>query len=377
MRKSATAILAIVMVLVAIGVIMLYSTSAIQAASTFGDPFFFIKRQVAALCVGLVACVVCMRIPYEQWRVFAPVVAIIAIILLIMAVIPGVGINLKGSSRWLRLGPVNIQPSELAKFAMIILMARWLAQNQRTITTFKHGLFVPSVIIGVFAFLIIIEPDFGTTMLIGAVGFAMMFAGGTRFSYLLVAVVSGFSGIAYLISQNRVRMRRILAFINPEEYAENEGFQLLHAIYAFVIGGLGGVGLGDSLQKQFYLPEAHTDFIFAILGEELGLFASLFVILLFATLFMLGLWISYKATDPYGRLLAFGLTMMISIQAAINIGVVTGCLPTKGLPLPFISYGGTSLVMSLSMVGVLVNVAYHATDQSPRAARRGDRSLDA
>jgi cell division protein FtsW len=377
MRKSATGILAIAMVLVTIGIIMLASTSAIQASATFNDAGFFIKRQVVALVVALIACFLCMRIPYHYWRTLAPVIAVIAIVLLIMAVIPGVGINLKGSSRWLRLGPVNIQPSELAKFAVIILMAKWLAQSQRTITTIKHGVLVPLGILGVFAFLIIIEPDFGTTMLICSVGFVMMFVGGTRVSYLSIAAVSGFSLIAYLISQNRVRMRRILAFINPEEYAENEGFQLLHAIYAFVIGGFRGVGLGDSLQKRFYLPEAHTDFIFAILGEELGLLASLAVIALFAAFFCLGMLISLKVQDPYGRLLAFGLTMMISIQAAINIGVVTGCLPTKGLPLPFISYGGTSLVMSMAMVGVLVNIAFHASDETRRTGSRADRSIDA
>jgi len=377
MRKSATGILAIALVLVTIGIVMLASTSAIQASATFNDASFFLKRQGAALVVALIACFACMRIPYHHWRALAPAIAIISIILLVMAIIPGVGINLKGSSRWLRLGPVNIQPSELAKFAMIIMMARWLAQSQRTITTIKHGVIAPLAILGTFAFLIIIEPDFGTTMLICTVGFVMMFVGGTRVSYLSIAAVSGFSFIAYLISQNRVRMRRILAFINPEEYAENEGFQLLHAIYAFVIGGFRGVGLGDSLQKRFYLPEAHTDFIFAILGEELGLFASLLVIVLFAAFFVLGMLISLKVQDIYGRLLAFGLTMMISIQAAINIGVVTGCLPTKGLPLPFISYGGTSLVMSMAMVGVLVNIAFHASDETRRTGSRADRSIEA
>jgi cell division protein FtsW len=377
MRKSATGVLAIALVLVTIGIIMLASTSAIQASATFNDAGFFIKRQGVALVVALVACFACMRIPYHHWRSLAPAIAIISIILLVMAIIPGVGINLKGSSRWLRLGPVNIQPSELAKFAMIIMMAKWLAQSQRTITTIKHGVLAPLAILGVFAFLIIIEPDFGTTMLICSVGFIMMFVGGTRVSYLSIAAVSGFSLIAYMISQNRVRMRRILAFINPEEYAENEGFQLLHAIYAFVIGGFRGVGLGDSLQKRFYLPEAHTDFIFAILGEELGLLASLLVIVLFAAFFILGMLISLNVQDVYGRLLAFGLTMMISIQAAINIGVVTGCLPTKGLPLPFISYGGTSLVMSMAMVGVLVNIAFHASDETRRTGSRADRSIEA
>jgi len=362
MRTSATAIIAIALILVTAGIVMLASTSAVQADASFHDSAFFIKRQVVALVVGFAAAIICMRIPYTQWRILAPVISVITIILLIMAVIPGVGITLKGSSRWLRLGPVNIQPSELAKFALIVVLSVWLSRAQRNILKFKDGLFIPILIIGSFAGLVFIEPDFGTTMLMGLVGLSMMFLAGTRFSYLSVTAVLGLTGFSIAIMQNEVRMRRIMAFLNPEKYAENEAFQLLHAIYAFVIGGFGGVGLGDSLQKRFYLPEAHTDFIFAILGEELGIIASMTIILLFAAFFFFGLFISFKADHFFGRMMAFGITMVISLQAAINIGVVTGCLPTKGLPLPFISYGGTSLVMSLAMVGVLVNIAFRSAE---------------
>lgn len=362
MRTSATAIIAIALILVTAGIVMLASTSAVQADASFHDSAFFIKRQVVALVVGFAAAILCMRIPYTQWRILAPIISVITIILLIMAVIPGVGITLKGSSRWLRLGPVNIQPSELAKFALIIVLSLWLSRAQRNILRFKDGLLIPILIIGSFAGLVFIEPDFGTTMLMGLVGLSMMFLAGTRFSYLSVTAVLGFTAFSIAIMQNEVRMRRIMAFLNPEKYAENEAFQLLHAIYAFVIGGFSGVGLGDSLQKRFYLPEAHTDFIFAILGEELGIVASMTIILLFAAFFFFGLFISFKADNIFGRMMAFGITMVISLQAAINIGVVTGCLPTKGLPLPFISYGGTSLVMSLAMVGVLVNIAFRSAE---------------
>jgi len=364
MRTSATAIIAIALILVTAGIVMLASTSAVQADASFHDSAFFIKRQVVALVVGFAVSIMCMRIPYTQWRILAPVISVITIILLIMAVIPGVGITLKGSSRWLRLGPVNIQPSELAKFALIIVLSVWLSRAQRNILRFKDGLLIPVLIIGCFAGLVFIEPDFGTTMLMGLVGLSMMFLAGTRFSYLSVTAVLGFTAFSIAIMQNEVRMRRIMAFLNPEKYAENEAFQLLHAIYAFVIGGFSGVGLGDSLQKRFYLPEAHTDFIFAILGEELGIVASMTIILLFAAFFFFGLFISFKADNIFGRMMAFGITMVISLQAAINIGVVTGCLPTKGLPLPFISYGGTSLVMSLAMVGVLVNIAFRSAENA-------------
>jgi cell division protein FtsW len=375
MRKSATAIIAIVLVLVFVGIVMLASTSAVQADASFHDSGFFIKRQILALIVGFGAAILCMRIPYPQWRVLAPVIGLVAVVLLIMAIIPGVGIELKGSSRWLRFGPVNIQPSELGKFALILVMAKWLSHAQRSILSLKDGMIIPLGFLGLFACLVFIEPDFGTTMLMGVVGFSMMFVAGSRIGYLLIAAVIGLSAFSFAVMENEVRMRRIMAFLNPEKYAENEAFQLLHAIYAFVIGGFSGVGLGDSLQKRFYLPEAHTDFIFAILGEELGLVASLGIILLFAGFFGLGLLISFRAQDIFGRLLAFGLTMIISLQAAINIGVVTGCLPTKGLPLPFISYGGTSLVMSLAMVGVLVNIAYHSTESTSLGNSKKDPQM--
>jgi len=375
MRKSSTAIIAIVLILVTLGIIMLASTSAVQADASYKDSSYFVKRQFFALVVGLTACVLCMRIPYAHWRTLAPLIAVCTIILLVMAIIPGVGINVKGSSRWLKLGPVTIQPSELAKFAMIISMAVWLGFSQRNITRLRDGMFIPLGILAVYAGLIFAEPDFGTTMLIALVGLSMMFLAGARFGYISIAAVIGLAGFVYAVMKNEVRMRRVLAFLNPEKYAENEAFQLLHAIYAFVIGGFSGVGLGDSLQKRFYLPEAHTDFIFAILGEELGMLASLGVILLFASFFMIGLYITFRTTDIFGRLMAFGITMLISLQAAINIAVVTGCMPTKGLPLPFISYGGTSLVMSLAMVGVLVNIAHQDTDSESNRNASRDRTV--
>ncbi len=361
--------------LVTLGIIMLASTSAVQAGDAYDDPAFYLKRQIMSLLVGFAAGLMCMRIPYHYWRNLAPLIGVIAVILLVMTLIPGVGITLKGSSRWLRFGPFNLQPSELAKFALIISMAKWLTYAQRRITTLGSGLIAPLTILGLFAGLVFIAPDFGTTMLMGAVAFAMMFVAGTRISYLVSAGAVGLALFSVAIMQNEVRMRRILAFLHPEKYAETEAFQLLQAIYAFVVGGLSGVGLGGSLQKRYYLPEAHTDFILAIIGEELGLFASLSVIILFAALLFFGLFISFRAHDVFGRLLAFGITMMLCIQAAINVGVVTGTLPTKGLALPFISYGGTSMVMSFVMIGVIVNVAFRSAEMKDAGVVTGDRLI--
>jgi cell division protein FtsW len=375
MRKSATAIIGISFILATVGIVILASTSSVYAGHTYNDPMFFVKRQAISLALALVAALVCMRMPYHYWRTLAPLIGLVALALLVMVLIPGIGVTLKGSSRWLRLGPFNLQPSEIAKFALIIGLARWLTFAQRRIINFRQGLLIPLLIIGVLAGPVFIAPDFGTTLLMGLVGISMMFVAGSSIPYLLTFTTLGLALFVVAIMHNEVRMRRILAFLNPEKYALGEAFQLLQAIYAFVVGGLTGVGLGGSLQKRFYLPEAHTDFILAILGEELGLVASLSVVILFAALFFLGLLISFRAHDVFGRMVAFGITMMLSTQAAINIGVVTGVLPTKGLALPFISYGGTSLVMSFAMVGVLVNIAFRSAEMKSAGVLTGDRTV--
>lgn len=368
MWKTSSVLIGIALLLTTLGVIMLASASPAASASPVQDPF--VLRQVCALVFGLIVATVVARMDYHRWRSLALPIAIVAAVLLALVLVPGVGRMVKGSQRWLPLGPLSLQPSEVAKIALVLLMSWWMSRVQRKAESLVQGLLVPLVLMGVLIGLVFKEPDFGTTMLMGTVGMAIMFAGGARISYLLTAGALGFSAISLAIMQNAERMRRIIAFLNPDQFAQDEAFQLLNAIYAFVVGGRLGVGLGGSLQKRHYLPEAHTDFIFAIVGEELGLVASLLVLTLFLGLFVCGLRISYRAMDSFGRLVAFGITAMITLQAAINIGVVTGCLPTKGLPLPFMSYGGTSLTVTLVMVGILVNIALqsggeHGDDNIP------------
>lgn len=357
MWKTASVLTAIVLILLCVGIVILTSTSTIQGEARYGNPYHFVTRQVVAMILGGVAAIVAARFPYQHWRTLAVFLAVVSAILLVMVLTPGVGIKVGGSNRWLRFGPLNVQPSELAKFGMICLLAMWASRMQRRIKTFWLGFMIPVLMIGVFCALIIAEPDFGSTMLVGAVGMLILFLAGTRISYLAVAAVLGLSGITVLVMHNEVRLRRIMAFLDPDKYYQVEGYQLVHALFAFVSAGARGTGLGEGLQKRHYLPEAHTDFIFAILGEELGIVASLGVLLLFFGLFVCGLLISMNAKDMFGRLLAFGITAMISLQAAANIAVVTGCMPTKGLPLPLISYGGTNLAVNLLMIGVLVNIA--------------------
>lgn len=360
MWRTATIIIAIALVLITLGIVMLASTSGFQAQTQYGDAYYFVKRQALWLAIGLLAAFVTARLDYHVWRPLAVPMAVVLVFLLLLVLLPGIGVNVKGSSRWLRLGPLTFQPSELAKFVSVNLLAWWMAHVRRRAGEFTYGLLIPIICLGAILLLIFVEPDFGTTMLVGAVGMALMFVGGSHVAYLALAAVAGLVVFSLAIMEDAERMRRIIAFINPEKYAQDEAFQLLNAIYAFVVGGGAGVGFGMSLQKRFYLPEAHTDFIFAILGEELGLAASLGVVLLFVALLILGMRVSFRAPDKYGKLLAFGITLMITLQAAINIGVVTGCLPTKGLPLPFISFGGTSMLVTLAMTGVLVNISTHS-----------------
>lgn len=353
-------VMGIVLILLALGFIMLASTSSVQGQTQFHDSLFFVKRQALGLVVGACAALFAARLDYRFWKVLAIPLAVVALVLLGLVLVPGIGLTVKGSSRWLRLGPVTFQPSELAKFSSVVLLAWWMARFQRRAAELRWGALYPLMLLGLYMGLVFLEPDFGTTLLLGMVGLLVLFLGGTRFGYLAVAGVAGATLFSLAILHDPVRLRRIMAFLNPEQYARNESFQLLNAIYAFVVGGGRGVGFGQSLQKHFYLPEAHTDFIFAIVGEELGLAASLGVVALFLGLFLCGMLISFRAPDRFGQLLGCGCSLMITLQAIINMGVVTGSLPTKGLPLPFISYGGSSLVASLLMVGVLMNLARHA-----------------
>ena len=367
MRASAILIL-VVGILVLFGLVMLVSTSGPQGEKLFGDPNYFTERQVVWLLVGLAAAFAAAKLDYHLWMKLAWPMLAVTLVLLALVFVPHVGLNIKGSHRWIRLpGGLSFQPSELAKFAAINALAFWFGSKRRERSGFVGGIVIPGAILGSMLGLIVFETDFGATALIGATGGLVMFVAGAPFLWLVPFGALATGGLAWMISKNPERMDRITAFLDPEKYAQTEAFQLIQALNAFVVGGAWGVGLGESLQKRHYLPEAHTDFIFAIIGEELGIGASIGVVALFVVFLLCGLRISGRASDAGGRLMAFGITILVSLQAAINIGVVTGRLPTKGLPLPFISFGGTSLVMLLFMVGVLLNIAKQG---GPRAKRR-------
>jgi cell division protein FtsW len=366
MRRTTSLFIAIVLILVTLGVLILASASSAK----YDDATYFVKRQLIWLAVAFCAATVAARVDYRRYQYLAIPLAALSVLMLILVRIPGIGHTINGSWRWFKIGPLTVQPSEIAKLAIIILFSWWLARSQRRIDELKRGILIPFGLLACFALPIIVEPDFGTTMLVSAVAVCMMFLGGASIGPILVIGLSGLLGIVFMIFQNPERMSRILAFLDPQKYEQDKAWQLINSLRAFAGGDLWGVGFGNSMQKYHYLPEAHTDFIFPIIGEELGLIASLIVVFLYIVLFALGLLIAFNARDDFGRFIAYGITLMISIQALINLAVVTGCVPTKGLALPFISYGGSSLLVSGVMIGILVNIAHssmHAPSKTPRS----------
>jgi len=365
MRKTTSLFIAIVLILVTLGVLILASASSAK----YDDAEYFVKRQLIWLALAFCAAAVAARFDYRLYRRLAIPLAVFSVLLLVLVRIPGIGHEINGSWRWLRIGPITIQPSEIAKLAIIMLFAWWLARNQRRIDELKRGILIPFGMLACFALPLVVEPDFGTTMLVSSVAVFMMFLGGASVAPLLATGLTGLLGIVFLIFQNKERMSRILAFLDPQKYEQDKAWQLINSLRAFASGEWFGVGFGNSMQKMNYLPEAHTDFIFPIIGEELGLIAALVVVAMYLTLFILGAKVALNARDDFGRFLAFGITLMITMQALINFAVVTGCVPTKGLALPFISYGGSSLVISGVMVGIMLNVAHHGM-HAPAAASR-------
>lgn len=375
MQRTLSILISAVLLLILIGVVMLYSASMVRGDAQFNDSAYFVIRQFWWLLLSLIAAVVCARVDLRWLRSVALPLAILFVVLLIAVRIPGIGVRVNGSWRWLRFGSFTLQPSEFAKIAILLAFSWWISTRQRYMHTFKRGLLPPLVALGFFAVLLLIEPDFGTTILVGLVTMVLLYAGGVRPLHLFGFAGAGLAGVAVLLFHNENRMRRILAFLDPEKYAQGEAWQLINGLNAFAAGGASGVGLGNSIQKYHYLPEAHTDFILPIIGEEFGLISTLAVLFLFVVIFICGLRIAARASDDFGRFTALGITLMITFQAVINLAVVTGCMPTKGLALPFISYGGSSMLASSAMIGILINVAHTARDpkEKTRTALFKDR----
>ncbi|MRX70808.1 stage V sporulation protein E [Bacillus lacus] len=350
----------ITLLLLSIGLIMVYSASAVWATYKFDDSFFFAKRQLLFAVIGVIAMFFIMNVDYWTWRTWAKLLIIICFVLLIAVLVPGVGMVRNGSRSWIGVGAFSIQPSEFMKLAMIAFLAKFLSEHQKKITSFKNGLF-PSLLLVFTAFgMIMLQPDLGTGTVMVGTCIAMIFVAGARISHFAFLGLLGVAGFVGLVLSAPYRIKRITSFLNPWEDPLGSGFQIIQSLYAIGPGGLFGLGLGQSRQKFFYLPEPQTDFIFAILSEELGFIGGSLVILLFSLLLWRGIRIALGAPDLYGSFVAVGIVSMIAIQVMINVGVVTGLMPVTGITLPFLSYGGSSLTLMLMAVGVLLNISRYA-----------------
>jgi len=336
-----------------LGLTILYSSTAWKT----GDPSYFLKRQVIWLGVAVFVGWFVSRLDLEYVRRYAWIVAGVALVALLAVLVPGIGRTVNGARRWVDLGVMKVQPSEFAKLAMVFALAHYCGINQRHMGTFKRGFFIPCCGIGAFALLIIAEPDFGTTALTGVVGFLMLFLAGTRLLYIAPTVLAGLGVFALAVWHDPVRFGRITAFLDVEANRSDGAYQLWQAILAFASGGVDGVGLGNGRQQMAFLPEAHTDFIFAIVGEELGLWFTLGSVMAFVVLFWAGLAHLRRAPNLFGYLLMAGALLLLALQSIINLGVVTGSFPTKGMSMPFISYGGSNLLLMGFIIGLFFNTA--------------------
>jgi len=364
-------LLVIMIALTVVGLVMVFSASAVVAANRFHDPGHYLKRQLAWMVFGLLLMHVASRVDYIWWkRLWIPILGL-TMTLLGMVLVPSLGIAAKGARRWLGLGPIAIQPAEIAKLVAVIYLAAYLARKEERLTTFWGGLVPPLLVIGVISGLVLLEPDLGTVVVMGLVTIGLLFLAGARLSHLLSLGLCTVPAVLALVLGSSYRRQRLMTFLEPWKDASDTGFQITQSFLAFGSGGLFGVGLGEGKQKLFFLPEAHTDFVLALVGEELGLAGTVVIILLFAIFVVRGFQISARARMPFGRFLGMGVTLLIGIQALINACVVTGLLPTKGLTLPFVSYGGSSLVISMLGVGILLSISRDRQAGREEAGRKG------
>lgn len=348
---------ALIVVLNLIGLLMVLSASSVTALYEYGSSWYQFKRQLVWLGLGSVALVAVMRVDYHRWSRWATPVLIASIGLLVAVMVPGLGVEVNGSSRWLGYGAVRIQPSEFAKLAVLVFVADLLARRFHRLDESRMGLRPVLAVFGAVATLLMLQPNLGTTIILGAIVFTLLFISGVPLKPL-AAVVAGGGVLALLAAVfEPYRMRRIMAFRDPWADPLNTGYQTIQSQVGIANGGLLGVGLGEGRAKWGFLPYAHTDFIYAIIGEEFGLFGSVLIIALFCMLGLLGVRTAMRAPDRFGMLLAAGVTAWILVQAFVNIGAVVGALPITGVPLPFVSFGGSSLLVTMAAAGLLLNVA--------------------
>ncbi|MDQ0059403.1 stage V sporulation protein E [Paenibacillus harenae] len=353
-------LLAAIGLILAIGLVMVYSASAVLAFHEYGDRFYFVKRQLLFAGLGIGALLFTMNTHYSVWKKWAPAAILICFGLLVIVLIPGIGVVRGGARSWLGISSFGIQPSEFMKLAMILFLAKWLSEKQQTITQFTKGLLPPLGLVGLAFGLIMLQPDLGSgTVMLGA-SIILIFTAGARMAHLGGLAMLGVVGFVGLILAAPYRLQRITSFLDPWADPLGGGYQIIQSLYAIGPGGLVGLGLGMSRQKYSYLPEPQTDFIFSIVAEELGFIGGATLILLFLVLIWRGMRAAISAPDTFGSLLAVGITGIVGVQVLINIGVVIGMMPVTGITLPLISYGGSSLTLLLTALGILLNISRYS-----------------
>ena len=360
LSRARTLLFGSAMILIAIGVVMIYSASAIYAYESMGDSAYFLKRHLVYLVLGGGLIFFAQSLDIERMRGKARILLGVSLALLVAVLIPGIGASAGGARRWFKFLGFSFQPSELAKIIVIFYMADFLERRRESLKNLKHTVFPALFILGLFAGFVFLQPDLGTAVTLSTVILVLFFVAGFDVRYLGVLIVSATPALLYAMMAKPYRRKRLLAFFHPWEDPKGVGFQIIQSFLALGSGGLFGVGLGRSQQKLFYLPESHTDFIFSIIGEELGFLGTGSIVLLFMVFLFAGMVIVFRAKNLFSQLFALGLVTLIGLEAVINLGVSTGALPTKGLSLPFISYGGSALLANMAAVGFLLNLAREA-----------------
>ena len=355
-------LLIVTLALVGVGIVMVYSTSAIMAGDRFQDPYYFLKKQALFAGIGFILMILTLFFPHRILKRLAYPILIVSVLLLVAVLIPGIGYRAGGAMRWLKVQSVSFQPSEFAKLGLVIFLAYFLTKKDEKIRSFSFG-FLPTVLLsGLVVVLVAREPDLGAALFLSAMVFLLLFVSGARVIYMAGALLLTIPVVYYLLMNVGYRYKRLMSFVRPWDDPTGTSFQIIQSFLSFGSGGLFGLGLGEGRQKLFFLPAPHTDFIFSVIGEELGLVGAMVVVLLFFVFTVRGIQIGLSLDDRFGTYLALGITLMISLQAVINMAVVLGLLPTKGLTLPFISYGGTSLITNLVGVGILLHLSTRVDD---------------
>ncbi|KFA90578.1 putative lipid II flippase FtsW [Archangium violaceum] len=364
-------LLCAVLSLVSLGLVMVYSASAVMAQDKLGDSLYFLNRQLVAAGMGVVAMAVGMKVGWRRLARLAYPLLLVTLVLLVLVLIPGIGTTAGGARRWIRFPGFGLQPAEVAKVAWVVYLSYSLAKKREKVASFSVGFLPHLMLCGLLVGLCMLQPDFGSSVLLVFLLFALLFAAGTKLSYLVGSVLLALPLAYAAIASSPYRMKRVLAFLDPWAHRHDIGYQVAESLMSIGSGGLTGLGLGDGRQKLFFLPEAHTDFIFAIIGEELGLVGVVLLVSLYGIVIWRGIRASLAAPEAFGTYLGLGLTSIIAFQATVNMCVAMGLLPTKGLTLPFVSYGGTSLVVLMGAAGVLLSLSASAEGAGNRTLRSG------